>query len=265
MSSEEAGVEEIFVVSLHTLNGGVDNFDVGAVLLKDAVADALDGELAGIGVADDAAFADVLAAGFELRLDENDGFATPWSVWCAERAEDGGEDEGGGDEGDVHCEEKWGEARKSRSSAVRRMAIFIFWRDEFAGGEEAGVGAFAQGDAGIVAELLGDLTVAGVDGKDGDGAVLEHAVGEASGGGADVDAGEAGERDGPVGDGVLEFEAAAADVFEIGTEQADGCRRSDGGAGLVDALLVDEDAAGEDEGLGALARGGVTAVDKEFV
>ena len=95
--------------------------------------------------------------------------------------------------------------------------------------------------------------------------LLEHAVGEAAGGGADVDAGEAGEVDGPVGEGVLEFEAAAADVFEVGAEQADGGVGGDGGAGLVDALLVDEDAAGEDEGLGALAGGGVALVDEELV
>jgi len=253
------------VVSFHALNGGVDDFDVGAVLLKDAVADALDGGLAGIGVADDAAFADVLTASFELGLDENDSFALPGLIRRAERAEDGRENEGSGDEGDVHCEEGRGETRKSGSSAARRMTIFIFWREEFAGGEEAGVGALPEGDAWVVAEPLGDLAVAGIDGKDGGGTMLQHAVGEASGGGADVDAGEAGERDGPAGEGVLEFETAAADIFEIGTEQADGCGGRDGGADLVDALFVNEDAAGEDKGLGAFARGGVTAVDEESV
>ena len=79
---------------------------VGAVLLDDAVADAVDGDLAGVGVADDSALADVLAAGFELRLDEDDGFALPVVVGVAECGEDCGEDEGGGDEGDVHCEER---------------------------------------------------------------------------------------------------------------------------------------------------------------
>ena len=97
------------------------------------------------------------------------------------------------------------------------------------------------------------------------GAALEHAVGEAAGGGADVDAGEAGEVDGPVGEGVLELEAAAADVLEVGAEEADGGGGGDGGAGLVDALLVDEDSAGEDEGLGAFAGGGVALVDEELV
>ena len=36
--------------------------------------------------------------------------------------------------------------------------------EEFAWGEEAGVGALAEGDAWVVAELVGDLAVAGVDG-----------------------------------------------------------------------------------------------------
>ena len=65
------------MVAFHAVDGGVDDFDGGAVLFDDAVADALDGGLAGVGVADDAAFADVLAAGFELRFDEDDGCALP--------------------------------------------------------------------------------------------------------------------------------------------------------------------------------------------
>jgi len=57
-------------------------------------------------------------------------------------------------------------------------------RDEFAGGEQAGVAALTQGDARVLAEFLGDLAVAGVDGEDAGGAVLQHAVGEAAGRGA---------------------------------------------------------------------------------
>ena len=167
-----------------------------------------------------------------------------------ERGEDGGEDKGRGDEGDVHGEE--GGRGLCRG-------------EEFALGEQAGVGALTEGNAGIVAELLGDLAVAGVDRQDGLCAALQHAVGETAGGGTDVDAGETGEVDRPMGESVLEFEAAAADVFEIGAEEADGGVSGDGGAGLVDALLVDEDAAGEDEGLGALAGGGVAVVDQELV
>ena len=96
------------MVALHAVDGGVDDFDGGAVLLEDTVADALDGGLSGVGVANDAALADVFAAGFELGLDEDDGFALPGVLRRAEGAEDCGEDEGGGDEGDVHREERLG-------------------------------------------------------------------------------------------------------------------------------------------------------------
>ena len=219
-------------------------------MLEDTGANAVDGGLAGVGVANDAAFADVSAAGFELGFDEDHGASLPGLFGCAECAEDGRQDERGGDEGDVHGQ------KHGRGCG---------WSEKLAGGEEAGIGAFAEGNARVVAELLGDLAVAGVDGEDGGGSGLEHAVGEASGGGADVDAGESGEGDGPVGEGALEFEAAAADVFEIGAEEADGGGGGDGGTGLVDALLVDEDAAGEDEGLGAFAGGGMAVVDEEFV
>jgi len=94
---------------------------------------------------------------------------------------------------------------------------------------------------------------------------LEHAVGEAAGGGADVDAGEIGEVDGPVGEGALELEAAAADVFEIGTEEANDGVGGDGGAWFVNTLLVDEDTAGEDESLCAFAGGGVALIDEKLV
>ena len=64
-------------------------------------------------------------------------------------------------------------ARKERQRRVLRLRPLdsaqddnCFLAEEFAGGEEAGVGALAEGDAGVVAELLGDLAVAGVDGED---------------------------------------------------------------------------------------------------
>jgi hypothetical protein len=238
------------VVALHAADGGVDDVDGCAGLLDYAIADALDCLLAGFGVADDSTLADVEAAGLELGLDEDYGFALPGAFWTAERRNHGWQDERGGDEGYVHCDEDRGWGVEG---------------EEFAGDEEAGVGALAQGDTGVVAKLLSDLAVAGVDSQDRLRAVLQHAVGEASGGGADVDAGEAGEVDGPVFEGALEFEAAAADVLEVGAEEADDAVGGDGGSWLVDALLANEDAAGEDEGLGPFARGGVALVDKQLV
>ena len=85
------------------------------------------------------------------------------------------------------------------------------------------------------------------------GAALEKAVSKSAGGGSDVEAGSACDVDLPVVEGGLKFESAAADVGHVVAEEADGGIGGDGGAGLVDFLFVDEDAAGEDEGAGAFA------------
>jgi len=238
------------VVALHAGDRGVDDFEVDRSQDGRAVVELVDGFFAGFGVADDSSLADVLATYFELGLDEDDGGSLPWRFGGAEGGDDCGEDEGRGDEGDVHGEEG------------RRGCV---GGEEFAFGEEAGVGSFAEGDARIVAEFLGDLAVAGVDCQDGFCAALQHAIGEASGGGSYVEACEVGKGDVPMGEGVLEFEASSGDVFEIGAKQADDGVGRDGSAGLVDALLIDEDAASEDKGLGSLAGGGVALIDEEFV
>ena len=168
----------------------------GAAEFVYAVADPVDGLLAGFGVADDAAFAYVEAAGFELGFDEDDGFALPGFFRRARAARTAGRTS-------VAEMKETSMARKEKAEQVLPLRAAgwqfsegghsSFDAEEFAGGEEAGVGAFAEGDAGVVAELLGDLAVAGVDGEDGGGSGLEHAVGEAAGGGADVDAAETSE------------------------------------------------------------------------
>ena len=66
-------------------------------------------------------------------------------------------------------------------------------------------------------------------------------------------------------EGGLKFETAAADVGHVVAEQADGGIGCDGGAGLVDFLFVDEDAAGEDEGAGARAALDEAALDEEEI
>jgi hypothetical protein len=243
-------MEKILVVALHAEDRRVDEVERGAVLLDDRFANAFDGGLASVGVAHDAAFADVGAASFELRLDENDGGALPASTGSAESCEDRGKHERRGDERDVHCDEDWGG---------------VAGREEFGRCKEAGVGALAEGDARVVAEFAGDLSVAGVDGEDRLCAALQHAVGEASGGGSYVDAGEIGEVDGPVREGALEFEAAAADVFEIGAEEANYGIGGDGGTWFINTLLIDEDSACKDESLCALAGGGVALLDEKLV
>ena len=76
-ASGEAGVEEELTVAFHAENGGVDEGEGLAAEGSDGVLDAVDRELVGFGVADDTAFADMLAAGFELGLDEEDCVAVP--------------------------------------------------------------------------------------------------------------------------------------------------------------------------------------------
>jgi hypothetical protein len=131
--------------------------------------------------------------------------------------------------------------------------------------KEAGIGALAEGNAVIVAELMGDLAVAGVDGKDAGRPTLEHAVGETSGGSSDIDAGQTSKIDRPVGQGMFKLETTATDILEIGAEEANRGSLDNGGAGLVDALLVDKNPPSKDEGLGALTGGGVALVYEEFV
>jgi hypothetical protein len=247
---EDACLEEVLVVALHAEDGRVDKVERGAVLLEDTLAYALYGGLASVRVAHDASFADVGAASFELRLDENDDGALPRMIGRAESSEDCGKHERRRDERDVHGDEGW-----------RGLA----GSEEFAWSEETGVGALAESDAWVVTEFVGDLAVAGVDCEDRLCAALQHAVGKASGRGAYVDAREIGEVDGPVGEGALELEAAATDVFEIGAKEADDGVGGDGGTWFVNALLVDENAAGEDESLCALAGGGVALIDEKLV
>jgi hypothetical protein len=75
----------------------------------------------------------------------------------------------------------------------------------------------------------------------------------------------AGEVDVPVVESALQLEASARDELEVFAEEAEVGGFVDRGAGLVDALLFNEDAAGEDEGLGPFAGLGVAAIDEEFV
>ena len=124
----EAGVEEELAVAFHAEDGRIDEVEGLAAQLVDGGFDAVDGELVGGWVPDDTSFADVLAAGFELRLDEEDCFPLPLFSGGSEGGDDGGEDEGCGDEADVHGEEGdggcWGMGGgRSRSSAARRMTI----------------------------------------------------------------------------------------------------------------------------------------------
>ncbi len=95
--------------------------------------------------------------------------------------------------------------------------------------------------------------------------MLQHAIGEATGGRADVETESSIEADGPVGERGLQLQSAAAYVAKIRAEQADGGVGREGCTGFVVLLLMDENAAGEDECLRALARRHQTPFHKKFV
>ena len=124
--------------------------------------DFFDGEFVDFGVADDTAFADVAAAGFELRLDKDTA-----SVSEGAAAKTGA---------------RSSVAEMKETSMTRRVECGLAGFCECAGSEEAGIGALDEADARVVAELHGDLAEAGVDGGDVRGAALQKAVGKAAGG-----------------------------------------------------------------------------------
>ena len=214
-------------------DGGWDDFCDLPSEVGDCLGDFFYGEFVDFGIADDASFTDVAAAGFELRLDEDDGLR--------ERRRGGeyrGKKECCGDEGDIHY--KQGQCGLAGFS-------------ECVGGEEASIGALDEANARVVAELHSDLPEAGVDSSDVRSAALQKAVGKATGRGADVEAGSACNVDSPVVECGLKLETAAANEGHVVAEEADGGIGCDRCAGLVDFLFVDEDAAGKDEGTSTFA------------
>lgn len=189
------------------------------------------------GVTDDAAAGDFGGAGFELRLEEDDAGSGGW-----EAARGRGQDFAQGDEREVGDEEVEG------------------W--EF--GKVAGVGALHECDARVVAEALVELGATDIDGEDGGSAVLKEAVREATGGGAEVEAAEAGDVDLEGGECGFEFFAAAADVARR-FDQFDWGRLVEEGGGLYERLGTDAGAAGHDEAARALPCFGEATFDEQDI
>jgi hypothetical protein len=132
------------------------------------------------------------------------------------------------------------------------------------GCEVAGIDAFHDDDAGVLAQFPGELAAADVDGVDELGAVLEEAIREASGGGADIHGDGVGDVDLEGLEGVFEFGSAAADVAGWGGdfELVVGL---DFAAGFIGDLAIEADGAGEDEALGLFAAGGEALLDEADV
>src|SRR6185437_10640303 len=119
--------------------------------------------------------------------------------------------------------------------------------------------------AGIVAELHGDLSKAGVDARDGGSPPLQQAVGKSARGSADVDTMAARYGNAPVIECAFQLEAAAADVAQVLPEKANRGFGRYGRARLVDLLLVGENAAGENKCTGALPTLDEAAFDQKHI
>src|SRR5208337_1248108 len=133
----------------------------------------------------------------------------------------------GGDKGDIHGDE------------VNLLA-------NVAGLEIPGISFLQQPNARVVAQPEIHLPVSGIHGNHSGGAVLQHAVAEASSGSPDVQTNFALEIDAPVLKRLLQFKSATADVSEILAQQAQYRRRAGVNrcACLLDFLLVDQDLSG---------------------
>ena len=120
-------------------------------------------------------------------------------------------------------------------------------------GEVPGVGPL-QGDHPFVGtQLPGQLAVARIHGVDLGGAVLEHAVGKAAGGGSDVGADHAGEVQAKDVHGLGQLQPAPAHIRDgLAPDLDDGLLRH-GGARLEHLLPVHIDPTAHDIGLGPLA------------
>ena len=119
--------------------------------------------------------------------------------------------------------------------------------------------------AGIEAQLGVDLAVSGVYRDHAGGATLQHAVGEAPGGRANIHTVLVPHVNVPVFQRPRQFQSATTDKRLVVTEDADGGILFDGRTRLLNLLLVDQYSASQDDRLGALPRGREPALEEQFV
>ncbi len=128
----------------------------------------------------------------------------------------------------------------------------------------ARVRSLHRDDARIGADALVKDAVADIDGVDPGRAALQQAVGEAAGAGAEIGRDKAGNVDTELVERLVELLSATADETGLLFQRDDvGLADVAAGAGLL--LVVDEDVAGHDEGLGAGAGLGKAAFDDRVV
>ena len=103
-----------------------------------------------------------------------------------------------------------------------------------------------------------------IHGMDGGCAVLEQAIGESSGTGAQVDALTGVDRNGEMVQGMLEFVAASGNI-PIPAEQLDGVTVADPITRFLCGVSVDSDLSGHDGSLGLRTRFAKTAVHQGLI
>ena len=113
----------------------------------------------------------------------------------------------------------------------------------------ADVRPFDADDPGILPEFPGELAVADVDGIDLRCPRLEEAVGEAAGGGPDVEGDQALDGKAEGIEGAPEFEAAPADIGVLFAPDPDLRIGGDQASRLVHRPVADQDRPGEDQRL----------------
>ncbi len=232
---------EEFLVSIHAGDRGGDQaVPFASILSGNEVADFFDGLLVECRIADDAAAGDVFSTELELWLDEADDRAAVF-----EHGEDGGQDFGEGNEGEI-------------GDGEPDFFADVCWH------HVAGVELLLDDDSRVVAKFPDELVGSHIDGVDADGAALEQAVGEATGGGSDVDADPAGGVDVEGIKRAFKLESAAADVALFFFDLERGVFEELGG-GLVDDAVTAADFSGENEALGLLAGVAEASGDEERV
>lgn len=109
-----------------------------------------------------------------------------------------------------------------------------------------------------------ELGAADIDGEHGLSAMLEEAVGEAAGGGTEIEAAPAGDINFEGSERGFEFFASAADVA-LRLDEFDGRGGFEERGGLHERLGADTRTAGHDEAAGAFAGFGEATFDEEDI
>ena len=193
------------------------------------------------GIPHHAFFTHLFPAGLELGLDEA-GDLTPLPQQAVQRREDQLQ----GDEGHVDA------GKIQRIGDLLRSQI-------------PGVGALHAHHTGVAAELPVQLAVAHVHGIDLPGAVLQHTVRKAPGGGADVGTDLIGQGDGKGLHGLFQLQSAPAHIGQGVATNLDGGVTQHRRAGLIHPLARHEHVARHDDGLCLLAALRQTTLRQEYV